>query len=39
MRAAPKSGVVDCHALSGPGRTWQDPAQDVHYELKELLDR
>jgi predicted TIM-barrel fold metal-dependent hydrolase len=39
MKAAPKSGVVDCHALSGAGRTWQDPAQDVHYELKELLDR
>jgi len=34
-----KAPVVDCHALYGPGRTWDDPALDVNYDLKELMDR
>jgi predicted TIM-barrel fold metal-dependent hydrolase len=33
------AAIVDCHALFGPGRTWDEPALDVNYGLKELLDR
>jgi predicted TIM-barrel fold metal-dependent hydrolase len=39
MNAAAKTPVVDCHALFGPGSTWDDPAQAVNYDLTELLDR
>jgi uncharacterized protein len=33
------AAIVDCHALFGPGRTWDEPALDVNNDLKELLDR
>jgi predicted TIM-barrel fold metal-dependent hydrolase len=31
--------VVDCHVLFGRGKTWDEPARDVDYDLKEVLDR
>ena len=39
MAQPSRQPVIDCHALAGRGSTWHEPAEQVDYDVRQLLER